>query len=56
MTSPLTQDWPIVERKLPTEYDAASGLFIFEDGDGLEVDCVIYCTGYRHTFLDNDVH
>ena len=35
------QDWPIVERKLPTHYDGASGLFKFEDGDGLEVDCVI---------------
>ena len=44
------QDWPIVERKLPTHYDRASGEFKFEDGDGLEVDCVIYCTGYRHTF------
>ena len=44
------QDWPIVERKLPTHYDRASGEFKFEDGDGLEVDCVVYCTGYRHTF------
>ena len=37
------QDWPIVERKLPTHYDRASGEFKFEDGDGLEVDCVILC-------------
>ena len=29
----------------------ASGEFKFEDGDGLEVDCVIYCTGYRTMFL-----
>ena len=29
------QDWPIVERKLPTEYDKKSGEFKFEDGDGL---------------------
>ena len=28
----------------------ASGEFKFEDGDSLEVDCVVYCTGYRHTF------
>ena len=37
------QDWPIVERKLPTHYDRASGEFKFEDGGGLEVDCVILC-------------
>ena len=24
--------------------------FDFHTGDGLEVDCVVYCTGYRHTF------
>ena len=44
---PRLMDWPIVERKLPTHYDRASGEFKFEDGDGLEVDCVVYCTRGR---------
>ena len=43
------QDWPIVERKLPTHYDRASGEFKFEDGDGLEVDCVIHCVEIKFT-------
>ena len=44
------KDWPIEERKLATHYDAASGEFKFEDGSGLAVDGVVYCTGYKHVF------
>lgn len=44
------KDWPIVERKLPTHFDKASGEFKFEEGAGLKVDAIIYCTGYKHSF------
>ena len=45
-----------VERKLPTHYDRASGEFKFEDGDGLEVDCVILCENQILRRVRVDLH
>jgi trimethylamine monooxygenase len=44
------QEWPIIEKPLPTHYDKATKEFAFTDGTRGAYDGIIWCTGYRHTF------
>jgi trimethylamine monooxygenase len=40
----------IIEKPLPTHFDAATNEFVFKDGSRGSFDGVIYCTGYKHHF------
>jgi len=44
------KNWGIIEKPLPTHFDAETKEFVFKDSSRGSYDGIIYCTGYKHHF------
>jgi trimethylamine monooxygenase len=52
-TAPMGYDFKhlnIIEKPVPTHFEAATDEFVFKDGSRGSFDGIIYCTGYKHHF------